>query len=159
MSLRKNQKVIAITPVLTSFATPYSSGDVLGAILTVSAVVQDPKGVATLSTVVVLDQTNQKSALDLVFFDDLPASSIGADNAAYGLADADLAKCLGRVSVVTGDYASSGSANAEATLRNLGLMMQAKAGKKDIYVAIIARGTPTYGSASDLSIKLGFDQA
>lgn len=153
-----NRKVITVTPAAASFATPYSSGDVIGGVNTVPAAMVNPGSTSKLDTVVVIDLANQKAALDVVFFDAVPASSIGADNAAYALADADAGKEIGRISILTTDYVSSGALNAEATIKNVELTLQSKVGLKDIYCAVIARGAVTYGSAADLSIKLGMEQ-
>lgn len=152
------KRIISVTPDLASFATPYSSGDVLGAVNTIAGAVNDSKGVAKLDTIIVLDKANQKSDIDLVFFDSAPDNSIGADNAAYALNDADLSKVVGRVSVAAANYVSSSTTNAEATIKDVELSMQSIAGSEALYVAVISRGTPTYGSASDLIIKLCFEQ-
>jgi hypothetical protein len=158
MTDRRNAKVISVTPNLASFATPYSAGDVLGSVLTLSAVALEKNATAILESVVVLDKANQKAAIDLVIFDSSPANSIGADNAAYSLNDADLGSVVGRVSILAADYVSSGTANAEATIKAIEILIQASTKSKDLYLAVISRGTPTYGSASDLIIKLGFLQ-
>lgn len=152
------RKVITVTPNAATFATPYSSGDVVGVLLTIANAVLEVHGAALLESLTVLDKSAQGKALDLAFFDEVPVSSIGADNAAYALADADLAKCIGRVSVVGGDYATASTNNVEGTKINIGLVLQAKPGKKDLYVAVIARAGLTLGTAADLSIKLGLNQ-
>ena len=153
-----DKKVLSITPGLASFATPYSSGDVLGAVNTVSSAALNSGQCDKLDTVLVLDKANQKAALDLIFFSEAPANSLGADNAAYALNDADLATVIGRVSVAAADYVSSSTTNAEATLRNIELTLQPKPGTQTIFMVAVARGAATYGSASDLIIKLGLEQ-
>lgn len=163
MSLvRGSSKVITLTPDLAADSvaatTAYSSGDVIGDHLTVSKAVLDTKGTALLQSLTVLDKANQKSALDLIFFNEEPAASYGANNSAYGLNDSDLSKVIGRISVAAADYVSSGSNNAEATLRNLGLLLQSLEKSKDVYVLVVARGTPTFGANGDLIIKLGLLQ-
>ena len=152
-------KIFSVIPAAASFATPYSSGDVIGGLNTITGAVLDTGACAKLDSIVVLDAANQKSAIDLVFFGDVPASSFGADNAAYALADGDLLKLIGRYSVAGADYVSSSTTNAEATLRNIELDLQAVANSKNLYVVVVSRGTPTYGSATDLTIKLGMEQA
>lgn len=153
-----NRKIFTVTPAAASFATPYSSGDVIGGANEVVGAALNSGQAVKLDSVVVLDAANQKSAIDLVFFNEAPANSIGADNAAYALNDADLAKVIGRISVAGADYVSSSTTNAEATLRDLELTLQPKAGSKSIFVAVISRGTPTYGSATDLKVKLSVEQ-
>jgi len=150
--------VVTVTPNMASFATPYSSGDVIGSVTKIPNALLDMGYCAKLLSVVVLDAANQKSALDFVFFTQTPANSIGADNSPYALNDADLLKVCGRFSVLTADYVSSGTNNAEATKTNIKLLLEGVPGSRDLYMAVISRGTPTYGSASDLSIKLGLEQ-
>ena len=109
------KKVISVTPAAASFATPYSSGDVIGAVNTVANAAKSNGLQVKLDTVIVLDKANQKAAIDIVFFDEAPANSIGADNAAYALNDADLTKVIGRYSIAGADYVSSSTTNAEAS--------------------------------------------
>lgn len=153
-----NKKVITITPAAASFATPYSSGDVIGAVNTLSNAALNSGQAVKLDSVVVLDKANQKSSLDLIFFNEAPVNSIGADNAAYALHDDDLTKVIGRISVTGSDYVSSSTTNAEAVYRDLELTMQPKLGSKNIFMAVVSRGTPTYGSASDLIVKVSLEQ-
>lgn len=168
MAVARGLAVVKLmTPNLASFATPYSSGDVLGSVLEIKNAVAGGGCCAILESLVVIDLANQKSAIDIVFFTDNPANSIGADNAAYALNDADASKIAGRFSVAAADYVSSSTTNAEATERAIGLLLQAGpvtplAGAQNkntsLFMAVISRGTPTYGSASDLMIKVGLLQ-
>lgn len=153
--IRQVVNVVTVTPNLASFATPYSSGDVLGGLNTIPLAVMDAHSSASVDSFVTLDAANQKSKVDLIFFSAIPANTTFTDNSAYALSDLDLPLLLGRLSVQDTDYVSSGSANAEATLRSIGLILQAAQGSKTLYCVAVSRGTPTYGSASDLSFKLG----
>ncbi len=156
---RGSSDIITITPALASFATPYSSADVLGAVNTVTNAVSFKKGTAILESVVAIDLANQKSAIDLLFFDTLPATTVGDDNAALALVDADARGLLGRVSIAAADWVTAtGSGNAEVTYKAIGLLVKALAGTQDIYMLAVSRGTPTYGTATDLIIRLGFLQ-
>lgn len=146
--------VLQFTPNAAGFATPYSSGDVIGGVNEIIGAVGDPDPTFLVS-ITVLDKANQKAALDIVFFNANPESSLGADNAAYALADADLGKVLGRISIEASHYVSSGSNNAEATRSAFGLIPLKAASGTSIYAAVVARGAATYGSASDLSVKIG----
>ena len=154
----KNVIIKSVQPNLASFATPYSSGDVLGSLNTISDAVAEGKSSCKLDSLVVLDAANQKSAIDLVFFNEAPTTSFGADNDPYALNDSDLSKLIGRITVGGSDYVSSSTTNAEATLRNLELTLQAIAQSKALYVVAVSRGTPTYGSATDLTLKFGLEQ-
>lgn len=154
--LRKSSIVITVVPDI--IAAAYASGDVIGTPQVVTNAVLSQGGTGKLTSLMIADKANAKVALDILFFDSAPATSIGADNAAYALADADTPKLLGRVAIAGADYVSSGTANAEATIKNIGLILQAASGSKNIYMAVICRGAPTYASVSDLQIRLGIEQ-
>ncbi len=154
----KQGKVISVTPNLASFATPYSSGDVLGSVNKIPGAVDYKGATSLLLSLVVTDSINLKKDIDLVFFSKAPANTVGADNAAYALNDADLPYVLGRVSIVAADYVSSSTNNAEVTLKNLFLMLQAYVGTQDIYFVAVARAAATYTAASNLTFKFGLEQ-
>ncbi len=139
-------------------AAAYSSGDVIGAVTALPEAVLDFNGTGVLQSLVMTDATNTKAAIDVVFFRSAPANSIGADNAAYALNDADLPLVLGRFSVATGDWVSSGSNNAEATERGIGLIVKSGAGSKSVYYALIARSAITLAAVTDLRIAVGILQ-
>jgi hypothetical protein len=154
-------KIINVTPAAASYATPYSAGDVIGAINTLSEAVNNSGGSCKIQSLAVLDKSNQSASLDILFFSEAPLNSYGADNAAYALNDADLTKLVGRASIsggLGGDYVSSSTNNAEATLTNLNLIVQAKAGSKNIYMLVVARSAATYGSASSLIVRVGLEK-
>lgn len=154
--MRRQFKVISVNPAVVGGATQYTSGDVLGVVTTVANAVLDNGGAAVLKSITITDKGAQKKDVDVYFFSEAPTSSIGADNAAFALADADIEKCLGRVSIAAADYTQSSNA-AEATKRGLELVLAAKAASKSIYVALVTRADPTY-TAADLKLKLGIDQ-
>lgn len=153
-----NAKLAVVTPNLASFATQYASGDVLGGVTEVPLAVDNDGALAKLISLVVTDKSDQKAAIDFLFFSQAPDNSVGADNAAYALNDADLQYLLGRVSVGTADYVSSSTNNAEASIKNIELILKAKVKTRSVYILPVSRGTPTYGSASALMIKLGLEQ-
>lgn len=156
MFYRRNVTIQTITPVATDAA--YTTGQVIGAVNTISEAVEDKKGTSLVLAVTVLDKANQKGAIDLIFFNQPLAVSPGADGANYSLDASDVTKILGRITIAQADYVSSGTANAEATLRNISLPVQAIANKKEIYMLVVARGTINLGSASDLVIKLALEK-
>lgn len=154
MSMSGQSKIISVN--LTTSAGIYAAGDVIDSVKTITNAVQNTEGAAMLHSVVVIDKANQKSKIDLLFFDTAP--TVGADNAANAISSADLANCLGRISVLDTDYVTANS-NAEATIRGLALILQSLATKKDIYMVAVSRGTPTYASAAvNVVVKLGLIQ-
>jgi hypothetical protein len=158
MRARLQGKVIKIVPAAAGFAGAYSIADVIGAVNTVSEVAADSGMAVILESICVIDLTNQKSALDIYFFSEAPANTVGADNAAYVLNDADAPFLLGRINIAAANYVSSSTTNAECTVANIQLMLQPKAGSRDIYMLVVSRGTPTYGAATDLIVRMAFSQ-
>lgn len=148
--------IVSVTPTLDTNA--YTSGDHMGTVHTIPGYAHGPGMIATLNSLSIVDISQQKSALDIFFFDASPTVT-SADNAAANIADAQsTAKCIGHVIVVAGDYRDIGSANSIACVKNIGLTLKADStasAPNSIYAFVVARGTPTYG-ASDLTFKYCF---
>jgi hypothetical protein len=145
-------KVFTATPTLDTSA--YIAGDRLGSIVEIENFFQHYAGKARLISVVALDQAKQKAAFDIYFFNASPTVA-SADNAPLDITDAEMtAKCIGRVSVATGDYGTDLAANSEATKYGLDLMLQAGADSKSLFILLRSAGTPTY-AATSLTLKLG----
>lgn len=150
------KKVLTFTPVVDTAI--YASGDVMFIAQELSGVMNDTGGTANLISAVVLDKDNEKVTFDLLFFDSNPANTLGAINAAYALNDADFAKLMGRISVLNADYISSGTNSAEATYKNIQLLLKSAARSKSLWlVGVIRAGTPTFTAATDVKIQLGFE--
>lgn len=150
-----DSKLISVTPDIVPAA--YAAGDVIGTLRTVVGGVGRSSGISELVSVSIIDKANQKSAIDLYFFD-RTVSSIGADNAAFSIVDADAANLLAVISILGGDYVSIGTDSAIASAPNLGQFLKSIPDSKDIFMAVVSRGAPTYTSATDLVIKLGLMQ-
>lgn len=150
-----SSQIFTVTPVITT--TAYAQHDVLGGVVRVPNAF-DKERACKLVSLTVIDKENQKAALDILFFSEAPANSVGADNALYALNDADADKILARVSVAAADYVSSTTNSAEASLGNIQKMLQAKAGSKDLYVLVVDRDAAgkTY-AAGALIVKLGLE--
>ena len=130
--------------------TTYADNDAIGTITLIPNVCGAVTGFFGLQSVVVQDLSNQKSKLELIFFDSAPTSTF-TDDGAFTLTDADIKAIVGTVIINAGDYQSY-AANAVATVGNLGLEMQSTSGA-DLWMAVISRGTPTY-VANELSFTI-----
>lgn len=150
--VRAATKFLDLIPTIVPAA--YASGDVIDGVKTLTNAFQDTGGSGILQSMVVTDKANLKKGFDVLFFSQAPDNSVGADNNAYGLHDDDCQYLLGRLSVTSADYVSSGTNNAEATFKNIGLGLHAKAGAKDLVALVVCRENATYVTASDLRIKL-----
>lgn len=128
----------------------YSAGDFMGTgILTIPDSMYLGGGV--LHTVTLVDLTKQNSAIDLLFFTTACTNTTFTNNSALDVHDTDILTFIGHVSIATTDYSSLND-NSVATVRNIGLTLNAGSSTKSIYCAPVCRGTPTY-AASELRLK------
>lgn len=157
MQLRRIPAIEIPVPVVTSNGAIYASGDQIGVVMKLENALQDTKGMAFLRSIIALDKSKQKAAFDVFFFNQAPVNAV-ADNSAADISDAEMAKCLGSVSVVAGDYADLANSSL-ATKSGLGLLLKGEtAMSKDLWILVVSRGTPTYTSVQDLTLKLALEQ-
>lgn len=141
---------IQITPTISS-GSAYASGDVIGgssASIALANAARISGGSGIVQSITVLDKTQaQRAAMDIIFFD--RSVTAAADNAAVATSDGDMVYCLGVVPIGPYNTAWPGTPlNAISTLLNVGLPFVLNG--TDLHVVIVSRGTPTYGSTSDL---------
>lgn len=145
-------RVISVTPTITAGA--YSANDAVGGLLTFADAFgvnagNDPRG-AILDSVVITDLGKQDVQLDLVLFSKTFTAT--ADNAALDVADADLPNCLGVIKLT--DYADFNDSSV-VTKAGIGLVIKNTGSDGSLYGQLVTRGTPTYASTSDLTVKVG----
>lgn len=128
----------------------YTSGDVLADTQAVSNAMRIINGHGLLNSVVVIDEDNQRQPLDLVFFS--ANVSLGTENSAVSVTDANARNILGIVRINSYDWIDLGGVGI-ATITGLTLGLQAASGTPDIYIAAITRGAPTH-TASGIRIRL-----
>jgi hypothetical protein len=149
----KTQTVIKVVPVITT--TPYSVGDSVGPAQTLTGALT-PNGSGLLESLVLLDKSNQKVALDVLIFESSPAAATITDNSAFVFSTDDL-KVIARVSIATGDYVTVAS-EAVAVKSNLRTSLKSSGGN-NLYAAVIAStgSTPTYAVGA-LQFVWGFSR-
>lgn len=144
-----SSRIVDVTLSLDTSAA-YAAGDVLADTQVVSNAMRIINGHGLLSSVIVIDQDDQKQPLDLVF---LSANvSLGTENAAPSITDANALHVLGIVRVLATDYIDLGGVSV-ATVAGLTLGLQAASGTSDLYVAALTQGAPTH-TASGLVLRL-----
>lgn len=152
LALSETRKRVQIT--LSMDTSAYTAGDVLADTQEIAGALRNAGGSALLESVVLLDLDDQTAAqIDLVFFN--ADVSLGTENAAPSITDGDAAAVLGIVAVPSANFIDAGGAKV-ATVLNIGLPVSAAAGTS-IYVAAIARGTPTQ-TAAGIKVAFGFRQ-
>lgn len=139
-----------ITVTLSLDTAAYADGDVMADSQVVTNAVRVAGGRATLKSVVVVDEDDVGQAFDILFFSS--NVSLGTENAAPSITDANARNFLGFVKVAAADYIDLGGVKV-ATKTSCELMLEPASGR-DIYVATIIRGAGTY-TASGVSLKLG----
>lgn len=114
--------VLTITPTLKT--TAYSTGQQIGGVMEIKDAIQTPDGGALLDSLSVIDLDNNKSQMDFFLFSQLP-TPVSSDGVAVSISTADMANCLGVISVAGADYvtmtASGAAAAAAASEKNLKL--------------------------------------
>lgn len=148
--------VIEITPVLDTVA--YAVGDVLFAPVEIPLAVRLLGGRAVLQSLSIVDEDDQKPAMDLIFMS--VQRSLGTINNPPAITDADARDCLPYVLVAADRYIDLGGVSIATALQSeMGRLYEAGAGSSSIWVGAIARSTPTFTAANKLRIKLGFVKA
>lgn len=143
-----SSRVVDVTLSLDTSA--YTAGDVLADTQAVSNAMRIINGNGLLNSVIVIDEDDQNQPLDLVF---LSANvSLGTENAAASITDANARNILGIVRINSYDWIGLGGVGI-ATITGLTLGLQAASGTPDIYIAAITRGAPTH-TASGIRIRL-----
>lgn len=131
----------------------YASGDLIADTQEIAGACQFNDIPGVLQSVHLIDEDDQKVAVDLVFFD--ANVSMGTENNAPSITDANGRNCLGVVSIAAADYKDFGGVSV-ATKDSIGKVVKPAAGTRSIYVAIVSNAsTPTY-TASGLRGRFGF---
>lgn len=139
---------IQVTPTVST-SPAYSVKDAVGGLLTFANAASSSGGSLRIESVVIVDKASQKADLDLSFF---AASITGpTDNAAFDPTDTELLDHVGTVPILGGDYAEFND-NSAATVTAFPLTCTVAA--TSLYGVLVARGTPTYVSTSDLVVTI-----
>mgnify|MGYP001601299563 CR=1 FL=1 len=130
----------------------YASGDLLADTQACSALFRKDDGTGLLQSLMVIDQDDQKVAFDVYI---LSANvTMGTENSAPSITDANAVNILGIVSVATTDYKDLGGVSV-ANIKGLGIPIKAVSGTDDLYLAVVnGTGTPTF-TASGVKLRLG----
>lgn len=142
--------LLKITNVTLSLDTSsYASGDVLADSQIISACLRADDGTGTITNVTLHDADDQGAGLDLFFLD--ANVSLGTENAAPSISDANALNILGWVRINASDWIDLGGtriASVPCTIPVKGV-----SGADDLYVAAITRGTPTH-TASGIVVRV-----
>lgn len=148
-----NTKTVDVTFSLDTSGA-YASGDVLADSQIIAACMRTNNSTGVLSGFTLHDEDDQGIELDVVLLS--AASSIGTENAAVSVTDANARNILGIINVSSSDWKDLGGVRV-ATKLNVNLPILPVTDSDDVYVALITRGTPTH-SASGIRGRFHFFQ-
>ncbi len=147
---------IDVTPTISSGAA-YTAGDQVGGIQTLDKPCFDQNRFARLAQLAIIDSSNQKAALNLFLFNELPTVA-SVDNGAVDIASSELvSKCVGVLTVAASDYQTCKAATNAVAFKNFAeTFWQSLSVNAKLYVVPVTTGTPTYGSTTALTFRYVF---
>lgn len=147
------------TSIAVTKSSAYSTGNILGGLITLSSPnspTEEPSLCSILQSLAIMDPDSQAIALDLFFFNQLPASTF-TDKTAFAPSVADLQNCIGVVHIASTDFIAAGASGDIANVVNLGRVIKSANGGTSIYCVPVIRGTPTYTNGN-LYFRFQFSQ-
>lgn len=138
-------KTITVIPYITNAA--YSDGDAGSYVFALDVGREAGKHVQ-LQRLFLLDKDDEGMAMDIAFFDRSVTLAVPGD--AWNVSDADMAYCIGYVSIGSSDWVDLGG-NRVAAVNNLNLSMLPSSGTT-VYAAIRSRGTSTFTATNDVQV-------
>ena len=146
-----SMKYVDVT--LSTDTSAYGSGDLIADTQVVATCVRANDAFGVLASAVVIDEDDQGAAIDLWFLS--ANNTLGTENSAPSISDANAREILGYVAVAAADYKDLGGVKI-ASKTGVNLPIKPATGTDDIYVAVVSNGsTPTY-TATGLKLRLGF---
>ena len=151
----ENPPSLQIAPSVTVDTSAYAAGDCIGGKLTLTDAMRVNGGTGILQSLFLMDRSGtQKPALEILIFNSDPSSSTLTDQAAVSIHANDASKIIRRIPIAATDWGLVAS-NYMADLSPGSRMLQAAAGSKNLYAAIVATGAPDFVASTDLSIRFG----
>lgn len=145
-----------IIETLTLDTSAYAAGDLLADTQEIQGFsAMAANALAYLTSVTVIDEDDQKAGMDIVFLNS--NVTLGTENSAPSISDANARTIMGIVRVNAGDYVDLGGVSV-ATRTALGLPLIMTAGTPGMWFGCVTLGTPTH-TASGVRIRFGFVKA
>lgn len=144
-------EVTATSAGLTTATTAYTAGDMLGTQWSFTGAVATSGGYGYVVGAVLLDETDVIGAVDIFLFN--ASVTQAADNAANSWSDADMANCVGGLSLPA---PFDSGLNREATWQGV---VPFKLAATTLYAGFVTRAAHTFfGATTSLKAKLYIDQ-
>lgn len=147
-----NQISVQVTPTTTAVA--FTAGWAIGGLQTVANAGRVTGGTGLLQSVEAFLKSNQTSAnaaIDVFLFSDTTLSSTCTNAAAFVLSASDWAKLIGVV------HLTDTTAGNTTTLVQAGQLAKPyNTAATSLYACAVARGTPTWGTTTDATLRFDF---
>lgn len=143
-----------VTPTIT--ASAYTAGYVVGGVMSFANAVRTQNAINSgrVRNAAIACKSAQSGEMDLYLFNANPSSSTFTDRAAPAIAAADLAKLIAKITLAQTDTSLSSTSTFWQALQ-LEIAFQLGSGNTTLYGVLVTRGTPTFGSTSDIVVTLG----
>lgn len=129
----------------------YAADDVMADTQSAASAFRVNAGRAILQSVTVIDEDDQGKTFDIIFLD--TNNSLGTENAAASISDANARTILGRVRIESSEYIDLGGVKI-ANKNGVGMFLKAASASTTLYVGTIIREAGTY-TASGVKLRLG----
>lgn len=146
-------RIVQVIPTVST-SPAYTAADVVGGKMTIQNVCKNSGDPCVLDEIKLIDKSNQKPVLEIIFFEADPTATTFTDNAALAINAADMSKVLGRVPVASGDWVTVGGIGI-ADVKNIGMMFRALAGTT-VYAVAVTSSTPTFTSTTAIEYEFVF---
>lgn len=143
----------SVSPAITS-ASVYAAGNIVGGLMTFNNAFANSSGI--LQSIIIKSKSIQTSAFKLYLFSQQPTNSTWTDKTAPAINALDLAYLVDFFI-----FAAPDSGLGTMTIYSqdgLGKAIANTAGGNQLYGVLVAVGTPTFNSSSDISVALGVIQ-
>jgi hypothetical protein len=142
--------VAALTPTITA-SSQYTTGNVVGGLLAFPNVVRNRQPTGVLESIQLDLLSAQTCSFKVYFFPSKPVTSF-TDKSAPSINAADAPNVIGPFTLSA--YDSGLGTHTAYNLPAIGQGLSLAAGSTTLYAVVVVVGTPTFASASDLTISI-----
>jgi len=146
----KSNNLVIIEQTLVTQAAAFAANDLVASKITLENAVEQAGDAGELEAVVLTDLAKQSANMDLLLFDTDPSNTTFTLNSALTLHDTDILNFLGFVQVTSYAALAASSVGRGEVTRPIPFVLAAST---SLFGALITRGTPTYGTVSDLTLR------
>lgn len=155
-ALAAETNYVSVTPTVDTSA--YAAKDNIGGLQTLSLIGCNNKRRGKITSVVLTDKSDNATEYDIITFSSIPVGTF-TDQAAVDPSDSDLLRMNPVINIASTDHFSfnDNGISSLSGLKSNGIAYVTSSLPGTLYAAIVSRGTPTYGSSSDLTLTIGFE--